>query len=80
MATAVTIGMFGSLVVAHPVGSASQTVRPVTAGGVASDGSGQTVTSVDPFFDPNPGSGAGQGLAPAFGSGGGAPVFGSSGS
>ena len=80
MATAVTIGMFGSLVVAHPVGSASQTVRPVTAGGVVSDGSSQTVTSVDPFFDPNPGSGGGQDLAPVFGSGGGSPAFQSSGS
>jgi len=80
MATAVTIGMFGSLVVAHPVGSASQTVRPVTAGGVVSEGSSQTVTSVDPFFDPNPGSGGGQDLAPVFGSGGGSPAFQSSGS
>ena len=80
MATAVTIGMFGSLVVTHPVGSASQTAGPVTAAGAASDGSGQTVTPVDPFFDPNPGSGAGQGLAPVFGSGGGSPAFQSSGS
>lgn len=80
MATAVTIGMFGSLVVSHPVGSASQAIKPVTAAGVVSDGSGQTVTPVDPFFDPNPGSGGGQDLAPAFGSGGGSPAFQSSGS
>lgn len=80
MATAVTVGAFSGLVMSHPVGSASQAVRLVTAGGAASGGSGRTVTPIDPFFDPNPGSGAGQGLAPAFGSGGGAPVFQSSGS
>lgn len=83
VATAVTVGAFGGLVVNHRVGAAAPAAPAVTSGtvgaGVAA-GSGQTVTPTDPFFDPNPGSGAGQDLAPAFGSGGGSPVFRSSGS
>lgn len=79
MATAVTIGMFGALVVAHPVGSATSAGPANTTSGAA-NGTTNAVTAADPFFDPNPGSGAGQVLAPVFGSGGGPPAFQSSGS
>jgi hypothetical protein len=87
MATAVTFGMFGAFVVTHPVGSASLTGTTGTGGGAtngttggATNGTTQGVTAADPFFDPNPGSGAGQVQAPVFGSGGGSPVLRSSGS
>jgi len=79
MATAVTFGMFGAFVVTHPVGSATLAGQVGTTGG-ATNGTTQGVTAADPFFDPNPGSGAGQVQAPVFGSGGGSPVLRSSGS
>ena len=67
VATAVSVGAFAGLVVSHPVGSATSATGPAPAGGSRITNANQNVAPVDPFFDPNPGSGA---AAPAFGGGG----------
>jgi hypothetical protein len=86
VATAVTIGAFAGLVVSHPIGTAASTTNPAAGGGSTSSDTNPGVTTVDPFFDPNPGSGGNQ-AAPAFGpsggfggGGGGGPTFQSGGS
>jgi uncharacterized membrane protein YgcG len=91
VATAVTVSAFGGLIVGHPVGSAASTTGPAPAGGstVTNTNTNSNVAPVDPFFDPNPGSGGGTQAAPALGGGfggggggggGGGPAFQSGGS
>ncbi len=84
MATAVTIGAFAGLVVSHPIGTAASTTQPAAGGGSTTTDTNPGVTTVDPFFDPNPGSGnqAAPAFGPSGGSGGasGGPAFQSGGS
>ncbi len=71
VATAVTVGAFAGLVVNHPIGTAaSSATQPAAGGGSTGTHTNPGVTTVDPFFDPNPGSGGNQ-AAPAFGPSGG---------
>lgn len=88
VATAVAASAFGVLVAHHPVGATTQPATPAGALGSSSTSTAQgTVPAqgtgpVDPFFDPNPGSGSQRGGPAVFGrSGNGAsPAFQSSGS